>query len=88
MLVFTFHGGESHQAFINFLLKGIWLIPFSLTLISGDFLSVHAVRHGRGFHCHVAFMASSSPVRSLRFTGSGEVLAVGYQNGQVYFPYL
>ncbi|KAM0887411.1 hypothetical protein ACQ4PT_029066 [Festuca glaucescens] len=44
---------------------------------------VHAVHHGRGFHCHVAFMASNSPVRSLRFTGSGEVLAVGYQNGQV-----
>ncbi|XP_048550439.1 uncharacterized protein LOC125530093 isoform X1 [Triticum urartu] len=28
-------------------------------------------------------MASNSPVRSLRFTSSGEALAVGYQNGQV-----
>ncbi|KAG8099009.1 hypothetical protein GUJ93_ZPchr0013g37919 [Zizania palustris] len=44
---------------------------------------VHVVPHGRGFHCHVAFLASNSPVRSLRFTASGEVLAVGYQNGQL-----
>jgi syntaxin-binding protein 5 len=44
---------------------------------------VHVVQHGRGFHCHVAFLASNSPVRSLRFTASGEVLAVGYQNGQL-----
>ncbi|KAF0908598.1 hypothetical protein E2562_026646 [Oryza meyeriana var. granulata] len=44
---------------------------------------VHVVHHGRGFHCHVAFLASNSPVRSLRFTASGEVLAAGYQNGQL-----
>ncbi|XP_047065256.1 uncharacterized protein LOC124673174 [Lolium rigidum] len=55
----------------------------SFHFVSESKQEVHAVHHGRGFHCHVAFMASNSPVRSLRFTGSGEVLAVGYQNGQV-----
>lgn len=60
-----------------------WFILFSLTNMSCDLLSVHVVHHERGFHCHVAFLASNSPVRSLRFTSSGEVLAVGYQNGQV-----
>ncbi|KAG2647803.1 hypothetical protein PVAP13_2KG241200 [Panicum virgatum] len=44
---------------------------------------VHVVRHGKGFHCYVAFLASNCPVRSLLFTVSGEVLATGYQNGQV-----
>uniref|UniRef100_J3MPF3 V-SNARE coiled-coil homology domain-containing protein n=1 Tax=Oryza brachyantha TaxID=4533 RepID=J3MPF3_ORYBR len=44
---------------------------------------VHVVHHGRGFHCHIAFLASNSPVRSLRFTASGEILVVGYQNGQL-----
>ncbi|CAM0907463.1 unnamed protein product [Alopecurus aequalis] len=55
----------------------------SFHFVSESKQEVHAVHHGRGFHCHVAFMASNSPVRSLEFTGSGEVLAVGYQNGQV-----
>ncbi|KAF6999142.1 hypothetical protein CFC21_015208 [Triticum aestivum] len=55
----------------------------SFHFVSGSKQEVHAVHHGRGFHCHVAFMASNSPVRSLRFTSSGEALAVGYQNGQV-----
>ncbi|KAG2639272.1 hypothetical protein PVAP13_2NG612900 [Panicum virgatum] len=44
---------------------------------------VHVVHHGKGFHCYVAFLASNCPVRSLLFTASGEVLATGYQNGQV-----
>ncbi|KAL6896687.1 hypothetical protein ACP4OV_007259 [Aristida adscensionis] len=43
----------------------------------------HVVHHGRGFHCNVAFMSSNVPVRSLLFTSSGEVIAAGYQNGQV-----
>ncbi|KAF8680721.1 hypothetical protein HU200_045562 [Digitaria exilis] len=43
----------------------------------------HVVRHEKGFHCYVAFLASNSPVKSLLFTASGEVLATGYQNGQV-----
>ncbi|XP_052162522.1 uncharacterized protein LOC127779694 [Oryza glaberrima] len=55
----------------------------SFHFVSESKQEVHVVQHGRGFHCHVAFLASNSPVRSLRFTASGEVLAVGYQNGQL-----
>ncbi|KQK14486.1 uncharacterized protein LOC100837017 isoform X4 [Brachypodium distachyon] len=55
----------------------------SVHFVSESKQEVHAVHHGRGFHCYVAFMASNSPVRSLRFTASREALVVGYQNGQV-----
>uniref|UniRef100_A0ACD5WP56 Uncharacterized protein n=1 Tax=Avena sativa TaxID=4498 RepID=A0ACD5WP56_AVESA len=55
----------------------------SFHFVSESKQEVHAVHHGRGFHCHIAFMASNSSVRSLKFTASGKVLAVGYQNGQV-----
>jgi hypothetical protein len=88
MFVFTFHWWRISPGIYKISSKGYVVHFIFLILHFGDFLSVHAVHHGRGFHCHVAFMASNSPVRSLRFTGSGEVLAVGYQNGQVYFPCL
>ncbi|XP_062186584.1 uncharacterized protein LOC133890151 isoform X2 [Phragmites australis] len=55
----------------------------SFHFVSESKQEAHVVHHARGFHCHVAFMASNSPVRSLLFTASGEVLAAGYQNGQV-----
>ncbi|CAM0151615.1 unnamed protein product [Urochloa decumbens] len=55
----------------------------SLHFVSDSKQEVHVVHHGKGFHCYVAFLASNSPVRSLLFTASGEVLAAGYQNGQV-----
>uniref|UniRef100_A0ACD5YE20 Uncharacterized protein n=1 Tax=Avena sativa TaxID=4498 RepID=A0ACD5YE20_AVESA len=55
----------------------------SFHFVSESKQEVHAVHHGTGFHCHIAFMASNSSVRSLKFTASGKVLAVGYQNGQV-----
>ncbi|CAL5060886.1 unnamed protein product [Urochloa decumbens] len=55
----------------------------SLHFVSESKQEVHVVHHGKGFHCYVAFLASNSPVRSLLFTASGEVLAAGYQNGQV-----
>ncbi|TKW36675.1 hypothetical protein SEVIR_2G455300v4 [Setaria viridis] len=55
----------------------------SFHFVSDSKQEVHVVHQGKGFHCHVAFLASHSPVRSLLFTASGEVLAAGYQNGQV-----
>ncbi|KAJ1292534.1 hypothetical protein BS78_02G398800 [Paspalum vaginatum] len=55
----------------------------SFHFVSGSKQEVHVVHHGKGFHCCVAFLSSNSPVRSLLFTASGEVLAAGYQNGQV-----
>ncbi|XP_062190422.1 uncharacterized protein LOC133893429 isoform X2 [Phragmites australis] len=55
----------------------------SFHFVSESKQEVHVVHHGRGFHCHVAFVASNSPVRSLLFTASGDVIAAGYQNGQV-----
>ncbi|CAN6186308.1 unnamed protein product [Urochloa humidicola] len=55
----------------------------SFHFVSESKQEVHVVHHGKGFHCYVAFLASNSPVRSLLFTASGEVLAAGYQNGQV-----
>ncbi|TVU37101.1 hypothetical protein EJB05_10392 [Eragrostis curvula] len=55
----------------------------SFHFVSESKQEVHVVHHGRGFHCHVAFMASNSPVQSLVYSASGEVLAAGYQNGQV-----
>jgi hypothetical protein len=51
------------------------------------FFTVHVVQHGKGFHCYVAFLSSNSSVRSLLFTASGELLAAGYQNGQVHSSY-
>ncbi|WVZ67174.1 hypothetical protein U9M48_016293 [Paspalum notatum var. saurae] len=55
----------------------------SFHFVSGSKQEVHVVHHGKGFHCCVAFLSSNSPVQSLLFTASGEVLAAGYQNGQV-----
>ncbi|KAG0546478.1 hypothetical protein BDA96_02G450500 [Sorghum bicolor] len=55
----------------------------SFHFVSGSKQEVHVVQHGKGFHCYVAFLSSNSSVRSLLFTASGELLAAGYQNGQV-----
>ncbi|KAK3126105.1 hypothetical protein QOZ80_7BG0613930 [Eleusine coracana subsp. coracana] len=55
----------------------------SFHFVSESKQEVHVVHHGRGFYCHIAFMASNSPVRSLVYSTSGEVLAASYQNGQV-----